>query len=287
MGVTEGVVVPDRSENGSGADVLARRREWYEVFPHGTIEFIMVTHALTLLLLVVLPVVRSTQRPMVLLALAGMLLADYLLTLWWVVQMEADAALLAEPGAAGGIGPERRRRIGRWMVMAIPGTLALAAMGAGQVSTPQMAVGLAVASLVTLVIIRLRFAPGIATSGWAGWLVLIPLLHFPAVHRFAFEIEERIRAARAPGAGAAEEPGSPVVRVLAGVLWVLTAAAWIGVAVRWRMGLTWPEVLPSLLLPIGGVLFAMPLAVADIAVLEHAQRLLLRGFPRGGSKPTR
>ena len=63
-------------------NIGAQRRNWFRSFPEGSIEFVVITRVLALLLLAALAIVPGIQRPAVLVALALVLWVDYLLMMW-------------------------------------------------------------------------------------------------------------------------------------------------------------------------------------------------------------
>src|SRR5437868_8574771 len=92
---------------GPGNSKLLERRRWFSFFPEGTLEFLVVTRVLALLLMGTLIIVPSTQRPAVLVALAAVVWADYALLTWWLVHVSADLHDLFAASAT--IGDRRRQ----------------------------------------------------------------------------------------------------------------------------------------------------------------------------------
>jgi len=76
--------------------VLSQRQRWFRAFPDGSIEFLLVTRLLVVFLLLGLAAMRESQRPMVLMALAVVLMADYAIMIWWSLQTVADLDCLGE-----------------------------------------------------------------------------------------------------------------------------------------------------------------------------------------------
>lgn len=263
-------------------DSLAQRRNWFRFFPEGSIEFVIVTRVLALLLLLALAIVRGTQRPAVLLALVVVLWIDYLLTLWWAVQLATDLnALFGDTPPPADV--LRRRRIRAAVLAALPATAALLILAPWphfvlSEASRTAVTRVTVPALCGLFVVSMFVAHGALRRielGPPPWtlLLLIPVVHWLAVHRllisFGAELRQRLQAPGRPATGA---PGpGPAVR-LADVTWVVTMVSW-GIALIFILrGGQWPRTLPGSVLPIGATVMAALFWVADVAAMENVQR---------------
>ena len=75
--------------------ILEQRKRWYRYFPEGSLEFLVATRVLAVVLLLAMVVMHDVQRPVILTALIGVLWFDYVLIVWWAICMTLDLDLLA------------------------------------------------------------------------------------------------------------------------------------------------------------------------------------------------
>jgi len=266
--------------------VVTERQTWFRFFPEGSVEFLVVTRVLALLMLAALIVVRSNQRPLVLVALVALLWLDYLLMLWWAIQVTTDLDdLFSEPQPGDQEVRYRRVRVG--LQAALPSAVAVvvlapwpALMGSLESS---MALGhlgrwVTVPVFGVLFVVALFFAQRALQRvrlGRPGWtlLFLIPVLHWFAMHRLLLGLEARFQQrCGEQGQPPGDDLRSGLALVLADVSWVLSVLPWgmVVVWVWWRG--SWPAVAPGC-----GTLLAGLFAVADLAALEQLHRRLV-GF---------
>ncbi|MBP7935687.1 MAG: hypothetical protein KA354_13655 [Phycisphaerae bacterium] len=282
---------------------LVERQRWFRFFPDGSIEFLVITRVLMVLLLVALIVfiARQLERSATLVALAGICSLDQILVLWWAVQIVTDLSLLANaqspPGGEGEprtspattVGSNRERR---WLTAraCLPGTVALLllALMAGtpilsvflRVSLSKPVLGAVYLALGAVFILLLPFGQRALQHVRLGpplwtFLSLIPIVHMFAVHRVARDLESQIRLLdqqRSPAPSTpAEEPGTPA-GAIAEVAWILTIVPWAIVAVVMLTRGEWPRGWAGSIPTCGGILATTLLVIADTAALEHVHR---------------
>jgi hypothetical protein len=246
------------------------------------------------LLFLLLGVVKGTQRPPVLIALAGMLWIDYLLTMYWVAQVASDlSGLLADAPVDGHTLARRRMRAGFFLslpatcflLMVAPWPRLLLAPGATQHAVTRLAViffGLAFLATLVVAYRQLR-KMALGLSGWVG-LALVPLLHWVALHRL-LSLFHRQLCERDTQLGRPEDEGGPgLTAAIADGLWFLSILPWlIIIAVGLSRG-EWPMNAPYRFMPVcGSALFAL-FSIVDMAAMENVQRhfvRLLRGQSPG------
>lgn len=271
----------------SGVDALAAKKRWFQVFPEGSIEFLIVTRVGIVGLLLALLVIKESQRDLVWLVLGGFLWMDHVVILGWLLPMAGDVCRAGRDEANAG----RCRG-------AVEGALLLACLA----STSMLAIVLPWQEL-------LRFFPALtarrAMIGWAGaglgaavfavavaacrahlaelglagglWRMLIhvPGLHWPAVHRYARLLARRMRGSASSGGASPDEGGEDAVLTASNVIWGLCMLLWVahGCLAATR---GWPRGFPQLLVPLAGALTGAILAVVQLAALERVQRIYLR-----------
>lgn len=282
---------------------LVERQRWFRFFPDGSIEFLVITRVLMVLLLVALIVFLSRQieRSATLIALLGMLWLDHVLVLWWAVQMVGDLALVAEKfGPAAGAGGASPNPItGSWsgqqrtrltVRACLPGTFAVLSLGL-LVGAPLLSVflrmqlsrsalGIACLGAGAAFIVLLPFAQRAVQQirlGAPRWTFfsLIPLLHMLAVHRLARGIEGQVRRLdqqRPPADPVIQEESSRLPSAIAEVTWFLAVVPWAIVAVVMLTRGEWPRGWAGTLPTCCGLLATTLLVVADTAALEHVHR---------------
>ena len=262
---------------------LEHRRNWYRFFPEGSIEFLSVTRVLALLLLLSLAIVPNTRRPAVLVALAIVLWIDYLLILWWVVQLATDLnALFAQP--LPGAKVLRRRRIGAAILGALPATAALFILApwphflttseAARLAMTRVTVPIFCVLFVALAFVAHRALQRIQL-GRPQWtlLLLVPIFHWFALHRLLTSLHARVRQrSQASGKLTDDDPGRGPAVIIADVTWVLSVLPWGILVILTLMAGEWPRTMPYSATPGCGTILAAPFAIADLAAMENLQR---------------
>jgi hypothetical protein len=262
-------------------DMLVERRRWFRVFPEGSLEFTIITRVLALILLMALAVVGGTQRPLVVVSLTVVLWVDYALLVWWAVQVAMDLEEVVNRPAEDT--PGRRAIIGIQAVL--PSVAAVAALAPWGRMLATSAVGSVaplrslpiVAGLAFLVLLvpayRALRKIGVGSPLWTG-LLLVPILHWFALHRIAADLDRRIdgqlrtmgqeKASRRPGMALA----------VADVTWVLSVLPW-AIVVAYSLIRGWPSGGAFKLGPVCGTALAALFAIANLAALEGVQRQIV------------
>lgn len=176
-------------------DPLSQRRQWLSFFPEGSLEFLVVTRVLAIVLLSTLIIIPTNQRPMVLVALCGTLWLDYALTMWWLLEVSTELEGIRNPSLliAGPMYMVRQAALA--LLPATLTILAFALWARGSRSTLIWAVTAAavVAGLATIPI-ALRVLRS-AYLGSSAWLIvlLIPVAHWFSLHRLLPALHGRVR----------------------------------------------------------------------------------------------
>ncbi|MGQ9649564.1 MAG: hypothetical protein ACUVXJ_05610 [Phycisphaerae bacterium] len=219
---------------------LEQRRNWFRFFPEGSLEFVVITRVLALLLMLMLTIVKGTQVPLILLALLAMVWLDHMLTLSWTVQLATDLASFAE-----NLLPQTDQKPVRFgptlLLVALPITLAFAAIApwpavllppgaprdtANTVLKPLLGLASVVALLPAFLRARmLQLGPAHWTFAY-----LLPLLHWVGIHRLLDSFDTRLLNQLRPSQ-AAEEPGPAALAAGADVLWIMSVLPWLLMAV--------------------------------------------------------
>ncbi len=265
--------------------LLTQRQRWFSYFPEGSIEFLLLTRVLALLLLLSLAIVTSIQRPAVLVALTGVIWLDYVLTVWWAIQIAADREeLLRDPTAAPQPNDSRRRRRRTLIWACLPATVVAVAVAPWpavlNMYTPGVVlseatfarVGLPTLVPVYLVLLVLGTRALVhARLGPIVWsmLILVPILHWLALHRLLAVMRVRLHELDPGEQGAA--PGgrqSNAAVAVATVTWFLGVLPWAVLAAATLVR----DQFPSAIFPFCGTLLTAVFAIADLAALEQVQR---------------
>lgn len=259
---------------------LNEQRRWFSTFPEGTLEFLVVTRVFAVLFLMALAIVGGSQRPLVVGALLVVLWIDYVMLLWWLIQVGSGLRALArrdEPQVA------RDDRVSTFMRAVLPSIWAVLVLGpwpsflrflglneGAIIGTP---LGLAVAVVVFVVLVMaarpalksLELGPALWTS-----LLLVPVVHWWALHRLGGQTSRRMWAL-ARQMSISKLPPSGLALVVADVMWVLTLLPWACVvAISLWQG--WPGSRLFTLLPICGTIIGALFAIANLAAMEGVQR---------------
>jgi len=271
-------------------DILTQRQRWFRFFPEGSIEFLVATRVLALLLLLALLIVgkREMQLLAALVALTGVLWLDYVLMVWWAVQIAVDLEDLSlQPRAP--VEASRRRRVHTGILVCLPSVLAAVILAPWPTllrlyqpgllpGTAFVTVGrgiLAVLFIVLAVIAqrtlqRIRLGPPLWTL-----LLLIPVVHWFAMHRIIVGLEDRLREHGQKDSAEARDQAShpPALAIaIADVTWGLFVCPWAIVAIFMLTQGNWPVDFPHAAAPFCGVPLAAVFAVADLAAMERVQR---------------
>ncbi|GMV97146.1 MAG: hypothetical protein AMXMBFR83_15050 [Phycisphaerae bacterium] len=257
---------------------LARRQAWYRLFPEGSIEFLLVTRIILVTALLALAAFQRVQRHVVLAGLFGVLWVDYVLVTWWLVQMAGDVQTLGAGGEA-----VDQARPAPWrsaLVACLPATavLLLAAPWPSLVirdpATRARITGVLLPVLAILYVASVPFAQralgrlAIGPGLWR-WLLLVPIVHWFALHRLLAKLNERLRLMR-PAGGQTDAEGPSPALPLADAAWALALIPWSLVVVEALRDAP----ISRFLGPCGAILAAVFL-IADVAVLESTQRRFL------------
>ncbi len=265
---------------------LEHRRNWFRFFPDGTLEFVVVTRVLAVLLMVLLFVVRRTQQAPVFLGLCGMLWIDYLLTLFWIIQLATDLRSLSSDPSTG-TPDSSASRVRTLLVMALPATLAFAVVapwpqlilspGPMQAAVTRLLIpALALAFLLSLTM-AYRRARGLAL-GSAVWsfVILVPLLHWLGIHRLLGGLHDRM--ARFSGRQAsAEDSGAGVSATAADVLWIITILPWLLlILLTVVQGAGAAGAMTHRVVPVCGAMLFGLFSAVDLAAMEKLQKRFVR-----------
>ncbi len=265
---------------------IEQRKRWYHHFPEGSLEFLVATRVLAIVLLLALLVVTDIQRPVVLSVLVGVLWCDYALMLGWAVQTSLDLDLLAGQS----VPPVKRWAFGLQVFLpsvVVACTVApwpsaylvigrimpsLARQGGvrsetyGQLSL----VGYAAAVLLFLVLAAVGYRAlrriGLGGALWTA-LLFVPGMHWFAIHRIAAGLHRRIEASLASSDKTSSMSVPAASMALADVTWALCVVPW-GVIFAVALIRGWPSVWG----PFCGMLLAAVFAIAELAAIERVQR---------------
>lgn len=268
--------------NGQGAN-LVQRRAWFRYFPEGTLEFLLVTRVLALLLLAGLTVVRGSQRPGVLLVLGAVILVDYLLILWWGIQLVIDLRDLASPEAIESR-QARKQRLRTFLVAMLPAVFVLFLLTpvlefliADPVFRNRLA-GILNPAMAVVYLILLVFACRRLLAIQLGnliWviLLLVPGLHLIAMQRLVIQWQHRI-SRQLQSARVKTEPPARIALHVSDIAGVATLAA-VGLLVIMNVSDAsgWDRFFAPAHL--GTTAVAALFAIAQVALMENVQRRYL------------
>jgi hypothetical protein len=265
------------------AEFLAERRKWFRVFPEGTLEFTIITRVLALLMLMALAIVGGAQRPFVVAALVGVLWLDYALLMWWVVQVAGDLRAITAAGPGSVDLTPQYTKVGT--VVLLPSVAAAVAMVPWGTMLGLFGLDASLARLVSAiaaVLFVVMFVPAhrallrihAGSSCWTG-LVLVPFIHWFALHRVAAALSGRIQQQQVQRNAASQSPRTPSVAILlADITWVLTLLPW-AVAIGVALTRGWPSNSMFKAVPVCGTVLAAAFAVANLAAMEGVQRQMV------------
>ncbi len=254
---------------------LQQRREWYRFFPEGTLEFLIITRVLGLGALLALSVAGGAYRPLVWGGVVALLWLDYLLVLWWLLQVNLDARL-ASPGE----GPQPQP-LAAYGLIALP-SLAVIALLAALTSRRGLSLPAALGLLAVLAALMFVGSTGLKRArlgaGIWGLLLMVPGLHWPAVHRLSAELADRMVE---PDAQPARASGSRTLLRAASVVWLVTLLPWL-VLVILTLSDAWPERGRVRFAPLCAMAPAIVFAVLDLAAMENVQQRFVAWVKRAG-----
>jgi len=264
-------------------EMLTRRRQWLQCFPEGTIEFNLVTRILVVGMLGSLAVLPESQHRLVLTGLVGVLWIDYLLILWWVVQLGTDLEMIIDrPGQSA---PQSRRRdlvYAFWASLpTLPALLILAPWSeliireeASRITLmrilfPALAVCFIVTLLVAMCVLnRLR----LAAMGWI-LLWLIPVFHLLALHRIIKAIQARIRNHRLDtGLGTDERYVMGGSLITGDIIWLLSLVPWLVLVMKATQDSAFTISTGGKALIILGTVLVAVLSAFELSLMERLQR---------------
>lgn len=269
----------------TGDDTLTQRRAWFRFFPEGTIEFTVVTRVLALAMMVAVGVMPGNEE-VILLALCALLWIDYLLMLWWGIQLSSDLDDLFQDSPPA-FAAARRKRLKAMLIGAVPSAAALTVIAPWpdvlRSHLPALAVSASTARWLDVgfgVIFVAALFPaaralsrlGTGPMHWTG-LYMIPLVHWFAIHRLMLGWNDRLerRAAMAGDEATSEESARGVI-LAADVLWALTVLPWASIVVLALVREGTPEGSAIKILTTCGVGIAIIFAITDLAAMENLQR---------------
>jgi len=270
-------------------NTLLQRQRWFRLFPEGSIEFLVATRLLVMILLLALLIIGNVQVQLLasLVALTAVLWLDYVLVVWWAVQIAIDLqeVILRQSTNADAL---RRRRIRAGIVVCLPSTVAAMIIApwptllhffqAELLPDATMAVARVVAALLFIVLViwaqRTMRRIGLGSRLWT-LLLLIPVLHWFAMHRLMVGLERRLRESEMAVSAETEHEaadGPELAVAIADVTWALAVLPWSVLMILVLIGGSWPTEFPQAAVPFCGVPLAAIFAVADLAAMERVQR---------------
>lgn len=266
---------------------IEQRRRWFRFFPEGSLEFVVVTRALSLLLMLGCLIVQGTLRPLAMLALCTILWLDYALTQSWLVQLATDLdAIQKNPTLPQrDLSATRRRTL---FFMVLPATLLLAFVApwpeallpAGAIRTAAARFVVPLCGLAAI----LSLWPALQTAGRLGigtpfWcrLTLVPLLHWLAIHRLLDPLDRKICATLYPNGRPSHDDGPSFAAAAADTLWIITILPWLAAMILAvsREGAAFEQNTFRLTMGCGSLLYGV-FSIVDLAAMENVQRRFLR-----------
>lgn len=272
-------------------ETLAERRHWYRYFPESSIEFVVVTRVAGLLLLLAMSAMTGAQRPTAIVGISGILWLDYVLTLWWMIQIRTDLSLAAD-GSDVPSRTTRQQRIRALLPAIVPATAILLMVAPWLRFTPLSVDAVArirpilngVLALAVLGGLFLGNAAlkriGVGSTG-SRLALLVPVIHWLALHRMMrrahTELSERLAG---PSTQEPESGNEKVLSILADAFWVIGILPWAGVAAFALARGGWPAGALYTIVPLCCTFCTGIYAVLDVAAMEQLQRRFLAAFRR-------
>jgi len=268
--------------------LLKDRRRWYDCFPDGTLEFVSTMRIVYTLLLFVIPIGGTSFRTAGFAGIAVLLLADMILSMYWLTQLAADRRLLtAETNENKGAASRMIYIIACVAVChAILFGIAMTFRPPGFVLTHLKP---AMMGTARIALIALWIPPAVLSFILAGRLMnvknpilkallLVPVASWFSIRRISANIAEEYHR-RTPHLNADEEEYSRAGILGAEVLQVLSLLALLGTAAK--PGL-WSHM--NIATATASILFGLA-AIADMAAIENAHRSYVQFFHKSQNKP--
>jgi hypothetical protein len=266
---------------------IEQRRNWFRFFPEGSLEFVVVTRVLSLLLMLGCLIVQGPLRPLATLALCTVLWIDYVLTQSWFVQLSTDLDTFSrDPSPTCEELSARRRRISLFMVL--PATLLFAfvapwpaaVLPAGSIRATAERIIAPACGLAAVLSLwpSLRTARNLqAGSSLWSCATLIPLLHWLGIHRLLNHMDRRICDLLYPQGRPPSDSGPSLAAAAADTLWIITVLPWllaIGLLIV-RGGAAIEQTTFRLTMACGSLLYGL-FSVIDLAAMENVHRRFIR-----------
>ena len=264
---------------------LVARRTWFRFFPEGSLEFVVITRVLLVMNLLALAALPGSQRVLALMGLAGLLWLDYTLTLWWLVQMGGDLRALDD--AERPASDARRQRVRAAIRVILPATFLVILLAPWptiiHLTGPVLAavrIGLGILFLASLAVgCRTCRTLDLGGGRWTP-LLLVPVLHWPALHRVLMRLHKTL--AEHPARNANKTDAGPGLAVaLADLTWIVSALPWLIITGLVIAKGQWPTGATGYLLPTCGTCVAAVFVVIDVAAMENIQRRFVVLFRKG------
>lgn len=268
--------------------LLKDRRRWYDCFPDGTLEFVSTMRIVYTLLLFVIPIGGAGFRSAGFSGIAILLLADLILSMYWLAQMAADRRLLTtetneNKGAASRmifiiacVAVCHAVLFGIAMTFRPPGFvlthLKPAMMGTARITL----IALWIPPAVLLFILAGRMMN--VKNPILKVLLLVPMISWFSIRRISANIAEEYHH-RTPHLNADEEEYSRAGILVAEVLQVLSLLALLATAAK--PGL-WSHM--NIAAATASILFGLT-AIADMAALENAHRSYVQFLRHSQDRP--
>lgn len=262
------------------------RRNWFRFFPDGSLEFVVVTRVLALLLMLMLCIVKGTHRTSVFVALCGMLWIDYMLTLFWLIQLATDLGGPSD-GPMPRIVGASTGRVRSLLITGLPATFAFAALApwpavilspgplrlaAARFAGPVLALAF-IASLIPAA--RKARTLDLGPATWV-YVMLMPLVHWLGVHRLLRHLDERL-SRLSDRSSKSEDSGPTVLAAMADVLWIASILPWLmTLLVAALQGGDTAAAATHRLLPACGALTFGLFSTFDLAAMDRVQKRFLR-----------
>lgn len=260
---------------------LPQRRLWFRYFPEGSIEFTIVTRLLIFLGLLASAAVGTERiRYYFMVATCGALWLDYMLTLWWLIQVQADLRDFAPgQGKSETTAPPRTTALFFCAIPSIIFFLIVAPwptvlIGSFQtreliqrVGLPILAVALIVAVFAAQkVLSRYEIKPGL----WRT-LFLVPIIHWFALHRLIPALHNQIADQSGPESDEIRKDAPDTALIIADITVVPAIALWlVPLALMISRGV-WPSHPLVNILPVCGTLLLTVSLITELAAMEHTQ----------------
>jgi hypothetical protein len=266
-------------------DALNHRRQWFECFPAGTIEFNLITRVLAVGTLGALAVMPESQHLLILNGLAGILWADFILLIWWTVQLGNDLITAIESPTEFRSWAHRRSLIcAFWCILpTLPALLLLAPWAAfiiqnealraktSAILIPVLAIGF-VASLPFAVRAMRRLQ--LANTLWS-FLWFIPILNLFVLHRIIKSTQNRIQHHRLEAGLRPDEHVMGASLIAGDVVWLLTLIPCAVVLLKRLQSSEFVnDPAGKALIVLATVLFAV-FSIIQLALMERLQRQFL------------